>query len=279
MVIGIQGVSGSFHEVAAKKYFGSDILIEECLLFSSLCQKVADGTVDHCVMAIENTIAGSLLGNYGLIKQFDLKVVGEVFTRIDMNLLALPGTKLGDIHTIHSHPIAIAQCTEFLLALENRTIQEQKDTAGSAQMIANGKMQGHGAIASARCAELFGLELVERGVQTNKENFTRFLVLDKEANISNENDKASICIQLGHQIGSLASVLNIFNENRINLTNLQSVPLVGKPSQYYFHLDIEWDDYSNYQNAIRMVKTNAAEYTLLGEYKRSGFNKASAHAN
>jgi len=269
--VAIQGIVGSFHEDAAQRYFADEkIEIIECRTFRKVCQLVDSDTVDIAVMAIENAIAGSLLENYGLMRDFHLKIIGEIYLHIQMNLLVLPGVKKEDITEIHSHPIALKQCAEFIDAnFGEISLDDNFDTAGAAQNIAKNQLRHAACVGNERSAKIYGLEILQRGIETNSRNYTRFLILSKHNHHSEEANKASICFEVGHFYGSLARVLNIFAENQINLTKIQSVPIVGKPEEYSFHVDIEWEDINNYEKAIHKVLKNVSSLTILGEYIRS----------
>ncbi|MDR2813083.1 MAG: prephenate dehydratase [Prevotellaceae bacterium] len=267
--IAIQGVAGAFHEVAAQKYFGSDIAAVECDTFRELTRKLAAGEVDFAVMAIENTIAGTLLPNYSLIREFDLKVVGEVYLHIEMQLMALPGVPLAQVAYIHSHPIAIAQCREFLDTLPPAvTVIEKNDTAESAQLIVKNNLRNTAAIAGKLAAEMYGLHVIAKNIHTCKQNFTRFLALSGKPRQSDQNNKASICLEVTHCSGSLAKALGIWAKHGVNLTKIQSVPIIGKPYQYSFYIDLEWDDSAAYRRATDEVASYATSQYLLGEYRR-----------
>jgi prephenate dehydratase len=266
--VAIQGITASFHEAAANKFFGDEIEVIECLTFNNLCETLKTGRAEFAVMAIENTLAGSLLSNYSLIQDYHFKIVGEVFLRIHMNLLAFPGVKKHEINFVHSHPIAIRQCAEFLWSLPNVKIIEKEDTALCAKEIAEQKMTDVAAIASESAAQKFKLNILEKGIETNKKNFTRFLVLNKQDIHSENNNKASLSFQLQHRSGSLADALMIFKENEINLTKIQSVPVMGKPYEYSFHIDLEWENYSNYTKALNYLIKIVSNLTVFGEYKK-----------
>ncbi len=270
--IAIQGILGSFHDEAAKKYFGDDITIVECDTFRTLCDALKDEKADCAVMAIENTLAGSMLPNYALMREYHLKIIGEVFLHIQMNLLALPGVKLSDIEFVISHPIAIRQSAEYLQTLKNVKIVEQNDTAQSVKHIKDNNLTNTAAVAGVNAALLYGLEPLEKRIETHKRNYTRFLALTKRSNGGEGVNKASICFEVGHYAGALAKVLNIFAENGINLTKIQSVPIIGKPYEYTFHVDIEWDNYDAYEIAIHEVLKNVSSLSILGEYKKGDMN-------
>jgi len=269
--VAIQGVVGSFHEDAAQRYFaGEKIEIVECRTFRKVCQMVDEDNVDIAVMAIENAIAGSILENYGLIRDFHLKISGEIYLHIQMNLMALPGTKKEDIKEIHSHPIALKQCAEYIdNTFGTISLDDSFDTAGSAKNIAKNKLENIASIGNERTAKLYGLEIIDKGIETNKKNYTRFLILSKHSEANSEANKASICFEVGHFHGALATILNIFADNEINLTKIQSVPIIGKPDEYSFHVDIEWEDINKYEHAIHKVLKNVTNLTIMGEYVRS----------
>lgn len=270
--IAIQGVAGAFHEVAAQKYFGQNIVAVECDTFRKLALRLAAGEVDFAVMAIENTIAGTLLPNYSLINELDLNVVGEVYLHIEMQLMALPGVQLPQVTCIHSHPIAIAQCREFLDTLPPEvTVIEKNDTAESAQLIVKNQLANTAAIAGSLAAEMYGLNVIAKDVHTCKENFTRFLALSRQKCKSDLNNKASICLEVAHRSGSLAKVLGIWAKNGVNLTKIQSVPIIGKPYQYSFYIDLEWDDNAAYLRAMNEVDEFTTNLHLLGEYRRDSW--------
>jgi prephenate dehydratase len=268
--VAIQGIIGSFHEEAAQRYFaGEDIEIIECRTFRKVCQLVDSDEAGYAAMAIENAIAGSLLENYGLMRDFHLKIIGEIYIRIQMNLMVLPGVKKEDIKEIHSHPIALKQCAEYIDATFGEiSLDDNFDTAGAAKNIVKHQLRNVAAIGNVRSAEIYGLEILEKGIETNKRNYTRFLILSKQNGVTEGANKASICFEVGHFHGALARVLNIFAENKINLTKIQSVPIIGKPTEYSFHVDIEWEDIENYEHAIHKVLKNCSSLTILGEYVR-----------
>lgn len=269
--VAIQGIEGSFHDDAAQKYFANseEIEIIECRTFRKVCQLVDRDEVDIAVMAIENAIAGSLLENYGLMRDFHLKIIGEIYIHIQMNLMALPGVKKEDITEIHSHPIAIKQCAEYIDGTFGEiSLDDNFDTAGAAKNILKNKLTHVAAIGNERSARLYGLEILDKNIETNKRNYTRFLILSKQGAANTDANKASICFEVGHFYGALARVLNIFAENEINLTKIQSVPIIGKPQEYSFHVDIEWENIENYEQAIHKVLKSVSSLTILGEYVR-----------
>lgn len=271
--IAIQGIAGSFHEDAARKYFDEEIDVVECKTFTTVCDLIDQDKVDFAVMAIENSIAGSLLKNYQLIRDYHLRIIGEIYLHIQMNLLVNEGVKSTDIEHIHSHPIALQQCMEFIEHnFPNAQLHEKLDTAASSKLIADGKLKNAASIGNLRSAELYGLQAIETGIETNKKNYTRFLILSKHGNPTKGMDKASVCFEVGHFYGSLARVLDSFAKNQINLTKIQSVPILGKPNEYTFHVDVEWEKAENYDRAIHQVLKSASSLSILGEYKRGQLN-------
>jgi len=271
--IAIQGIAGSFHEDAALKYFDDKIEVVECKSFTSVCELIDADKVKFAVMAIENSIAGSLLKNYQLIRDYHLRIIGEIYIHIQMNLMVEPGVKKQDIIEIYSHPIAIQQCVEYIEKYyPNAKLHEGMDTAAAAKLISEEKPKNAAAIGNLRSAELYGLEVLETGIESNKKNYTRFLVLSKHGNSTEGTNKASICFEVGHFFGALARVLNTFAENEINLTKIQSVPIIGKPNEYTFHVDIEWEDPKKYDRAIHQVLKSVSSLSILGEYVRGELN-------
>jgi prephenate dehydratase len=267
--IAIQGIQGSYHEDAAKSYFNEKVEILECKSFTSVCRMVDTDQANYAVMAIENSIAGSLLANYGLISDYHLKIIGEIYLHIQMHLMAIAGVKKKDIQEIHSHPIALQQCAEYIEKYFSSVVLNEKlDTAGAAKRLAEEQWQHVAAIGNLRSAALYGLELLDKNIETHKKNYTRFLILSKHGNPKQASNKASISFEIGHFFGALAKVLNIFAENKINLTKIQSVPIIGRPNEYTFYMDIEWDKIENYENAILLALKNVSRLSVLGEYAR-----------
>lgn len=266
--IAIQGVHGCFHEQAARLFYGNEIEVCECLnfedLFTSLEQKKANGAI----MAIENTVAGGLLPNYSLLRKYGKGVKGEVFLRIQQNLMAMPGQRIEDITEVHSHYMAIAQTREFFKQYPHIRLVESEDTAKSAADIAAGGQMHVGAIASELAAELFGLEILQPSIETHKQNFTRFLILDDQIEVAKQDiDKSSICFTLPHKAGRLSQVLSIFAFYDLNLTKIQSLPIPGREWQYFFYVDLKFEDYDHYREAISAVKPLVEDITVMGEYK------------
>jgi prephenate dehydratase len=268
--IAVQGIAGSFHEDAAIRYFGEEVDIVECKSFTSVCELIDTDKVEYAVMAIENSIAGSLLKNYQLIRDFHLRIIGELYLHIQMNLMVAAGVKPEHIKDIYSHPIALQQCMEYIEKYyPDARLHEGMDTAAAAKKISEEKPSDAAAIGNLRSAKLYDLEILETGIETNKKNYTRFLILSKHGNPTEDSNKASICFEVGHFHGSLAKVLNIFSEHEINLNKIQSVPILGKPNEYTIHVDLEWEKIKNYDKAIHQVLKNVSSLAILGEYKRA----------
>lgn len=267
--IAIQGIAGSFHEDAAQRYFDEEIEVVECKSFTKVCELMDTDQVEIAVMAIENSIAGSLLNNYQLIRDYHLKIIGEIYVHIEMFLMANEHVTKADITDIFSHTMALKQCAEYLEKnFPDVRLHEFGDTAASAKFIAQDRPFGGAAIGNLRSAKMYGLQIVDSGIETNRKNYTRFLILSKHGNLSEGTNKASICFEVGHFYGSLAKVLNTFAENEINLSKIQSVPVIGKPNEYTFHVDIEWESLENYEKAIHQVLKSVSSLSILGEYVR-----------
>jgi len=269
--IAIQGIAGSFHEDAARKYFGDEeIEVVECRSFQQVCEFIDTDKVDIAVMAIENSIAGSLLQNYSLIRDYHLRIIGEIYVHIQMNLMVLPGVKRKDIKEIYSHPVSFMQCNEYLEKyFPKAERKELGDNAKVAKLISTEKIAYAAAISNLRSSELYGLQVIDKGIETNKKNYTRFLILSKHGNPTEMANKASICFEVGHFYGALATVLDILAKHKINLNKIQSIPIIGKPNEYTIHVDIEWDKPENYDKAIHQVLKSASSLSILGEYKRA----------
>lgn len=267
--IAIQGIATSFHEVAAISFFKDPIDTIECLSFHALCESLRNGESDYAVMAIENSIAGSILPNYFLLQSYHFSIIGELYLPIHMHLLALPGVKISDLRTIESHPMAIRQCAEFLQGLNGVEVRESDDTALSAKRVKEMKLKNTGAIANEFAAKKFGLQILEKRIETHKKNFTRFLVLARKGGDPVESNKASLSFEVANEVGSLADALMTFKTNSINLTKIQSIPIIGKPNEYSIHVDVEWRRRKNYDDAVRLVLRQVRNLNILGEYKKA----------
>jgi prephenate dehydratase len=266
--IAIQGIATSFHEIAALTYFNEPIETVECLSFHQLCESLSDGVSDYAVMAIENSIAGSILPNYFLLQSYHFTIVGEIYLPIHMHLLALPGVKISDIKCIESHPMAIRQCSEYIHTFKNIEVRESDDTALSARRVKELKLKDTAAIANEYAAKKYDLQILEKRIETHKKNFTRFLILTKRSNGKIESNKASLSFEVANEVGSLAEALMTFKNNNINLTKIQSIPIIGKPSEYSIHVDVEWKRRKSYEDAMHQVLRQVRNLNVLGEYKK-----------
>ncbi|MCW5909998.1 MAG: prephenate dehydratase [Cyclobacteriaceae bacterium] len=269
MKIAIQGIAASFHEIAAFTYFQEPIHTMECLSFHTLCESLKSGEADYAVMAIENSIAGSILPNYFLLQEYHFSIVGEIYLPIHMHLLAAPGVKLADIRTIESHPMAIRQCSDYLYKLNGVQLVESEDTALSARKVKEQKLKTTAAIANEFAAKRFGLQILEKRIETHKKNFTRFLILTRKIKTASDSNKASLYFEVANEVGSLAEALMTFKKNSINLSKIQSIPIIGKPSEYSIHIDVEWKKRKSYETAIGEVLRQVKNLNILGEYKKA----------
>jgi prephenate dehydratase len=267
--IAIQGITTSFHEVAAFTYFQEPVSTIECLSFHALCESLKNGEADYAVMAIENSIAGSILPNYFLLQEYHFSIIGEIYLPIHMHLLALPGVELKDIKNIESHPMAIRQCSDYLYKLKGIQIMESDDTALSARKVKEQKLRNTAAIANEYAAKKFGLNILEKRIETHKKNFTRFLILTRKTTGSIDSNKASLSFEVANEVGSLADALMTFKNNSINLTKIQSIPIIGKPSEYSIHVDVEWKRRKSYDTAIQQVLRQVRNLNILGEYRKA----------
>ncbi|MEO8796225.1 MAG: prephenate dehydratase [Daejeonella sp.] len=267
--IAIQGIRASFHEEAAFKFFGEDIETVECNSFKQTCEELKNKKADYVVMAIENSIAGSLLPNYTLLRDYNFPIVGEVYLPIQLHLLALPGVKFEDIKYVQSHPIAIRQCIDFFDEFPHLQVIESNDTAACAKLIREENLTDTVAIANQLAAKLYNLEIMERRIESNKKNYTRFLILAAKSNDELKINKASLCFQVGNDVGSLSKVLTILADQQINLTKIQSMPVLGKRNEYNFYLDVEWKEQPAYDSAIRKVLKHTINFTIMGEYQKN----------
>ena len=269
--IAIQGVKGCFHEQAARLFYEgqgcSSPEIVECAEFDDLYKSLSSGQAQAAVMAIENTVSGGLLPNFELLRKYDRKIKGEVFLRIQQNLMALPGQKIEDIKEVRTHYMAINQTREFFKDYPWIRLVESEDTAKSAADVAQNNLLGVGAVASELAADLYNLEVLAHSIETYKQNFTRFLILDDGLQVDKAQvNKASWCFTLDHKPGSLAHVLTILSFYDMNLTRVQSLPIPGQEWQYFFYVDIKFEDYLRYEQALSAVRPLMEDLNILGEY-------------
>ena len=269
--IAIQGVKGCFHEQAARLFYEEhghivpDIV--ECLTFDDLYRSMEGGEADAAIMAIENTVSGGLLPNFELLRKYDRKIKGEVFLRIQQNLMAMPGQTIQDLKEVRTHYMAINQTREFFKDYPWIRLVESEDTAKSAADVAAEGIMGVGAVASVLAADLYGLEILAESIETYKQNFTRFLILDDELEVDRKKiNKASMCFTLPHTPGSLAHVLTIMSFYGMNMTRIQSLPIPGQEWQSFFYVDIKFDDYVRYEQALAAVRPLMEDMNILGEY-------------
>ena len=269
--VSIQGYEGSFHQVAAQQFFGKDVEVITCATFREVIRVASNKKEsDGGVMAIENSIAGSILPNYNLLQKSPLRVVGEIYLQIEQHLMVNPGVTLEDIREVHSHPMALLQCIDYLEKHPAWKLVETEDTALSAKHLHQHRSKHTAAIASGLAAELFGLHILAPSIQTMKNNYTRFLILQREENamvVSNPN-KASVNFHTDHSRGSLARVLTRIADGGINLSKLQSFPIPGSEWEYSFHADMEFDDMDQFQQVIEAIKPITAELKIYGTYKK-----------
>lgn len=270
--VAIQGIAGSYHDIAARNYYeNEDIEIVDCNSFREVISAVKKDPSMTGLMAIENTIAGSLLQNHELIRESNLRIVGEYKLRISHSLVALPGESIHDIKEVNSHPIALMQCTEYLDTLPNVKLVEKEDTAMSARRISQNKLKGHAAICGKAAAEIYGMEILVEGIETNKRNFTRFLAIADRwvaEDILRRDDinKSSLVFSLPHTSGSLSKVLTILSFYDMNLSKIQSLPIVGREWEYLFYADLTFTDYTRYKQALDAIRPLTKDFNILGEY-------------
>lgn len=276
--VAIQGIKGCNHHIAAKRFFNNNnINVIDCETFEKLTSNVVNSNTTLGIMAIENTIAGSILPNYRLIRENNLVIVGEHKLRIKHALVALPGIELENIKEVNSHPMALMQCQNFLNALPNIKVVEADDTAASAKRIKDNNLSSNAAICPAGAAEIYGMNILADGIETNKRNFTRFLILANKdiaplvlenLNSTSQNiNKSSLVFTLHHLSGSLSKVLSVLSFYDMNLTMIQSLPIVGKEWEYQFYINLMFSSYKRYKQAIEAIRPLLNEFEILGEYK------------
>lgn len=269
--VSIQGYEGSFHQMAARQFFGKDVGVITCGTFREVVRVASSRKEsDGGVMAIENSIAGSILPNYNLLQKSNLRVVGEIYLQINQHLLVNPGVKLEDIREVHSHHMALLQCIDFLEKHPSWKLVETEDTALSAKHLQQHHSRHHAAIASKLAAELFGLDMLAPNIHTMQNNYTRFLILQREDDAQPvlEPDKASVNFHTDHSRGSLARVLTKIADGGINLSKLQSFPIPGSEWEYSFHADMEFEDIGQFERVIEAIEPLTAELKIYGVYKK-----------
>ncbi|SDL63258.1 prephenate dehydratase [Salinimicrobium catena] len=264
--VAIQGIAGSFHHQVAREYFGNEVQVEECMTFQSVIDSLRSGTSEKAVMAIENSIAGSILPNYALIDDNEISITGEHYIPIQMNLMAVPGQSIQEIKKVYSHPMALLQCKEFFRHHPHIKLIEDADTASVAKRISENGKKGVAAVASSAAAELFNLEIIERNIHTVKSNTTRFLILSATAK-EQQSDKASIKFVMESRQGSLVSALNILRDYELDMTKIQSVPVIEMPWKYAFFIDVIFTEPDNFKKAMQILELMTEQLKVLGAYK------------
>lgn len=269
--VAIQGIKGSNHHQVAKNYYGDDIDLVECMSFDLLVDKLLDKSADKGIMAIENSIAGSIIPNYNLIYHNGLHIIGEYYLNIHHHLMVLNGVVLQDIKEVHSHPMALLQCKEFFKGYPTIKLVEDVDTAETAKRIQEKKLDHIAAIAPEVAAELYGLDIVSENIQTIKNNATRFIIVKtKNKELPKEEiNKASVRFITDHKRGSLAAVLNVMSDCNLSLTKIQSLPVIETPWKYAFFVDVTFGLYEEFSKAKSLLNIMAEEFKVLGEYKNA----------
>ncbi|MBR9845421.1 MAG: prephenate dehydratase [Algicola sp.] len=269
--VAIQGVKGSFHHIVSQQYFDETIAVSEFLTFDEVVDSILKTKNDAAIMAIENSIAGSIIPNYALIDSYGLHIVGEHYLDIQHHLMALPGQSIEDIKEVYSHPMALLQCKAFFKQYPHIKLIEDRDTAEVAQRIQANQLTQVAAIASRLASDLFELQILAESIQTIKHNETRFFIVKtKNSEIPEEViNKASVKFELDHKRGSLATILNVLSDCKLNLTKIQSLPKIDTPWKYAFFVDVTFDTYNDYKKAKSIMEIMAQEFKVLGEYKNA----------
>ena len=267
--IAIQGIKGSFHHQVAEAFFDGKNPLDECMSFENLVQSLKENRSQKAVMALENSIAGSIIPNYALIDKNDLHIIGEYYLDIHMNLMVLKGQKIEDIQEVHSHPIALLQCAVFFKQYPHIKLVESGDTAETARRIQEQQLTGIGAVASPIAAAMYNLEILASGIHTIKSNKTRFVILKTHNKVLPKEviNKASIKFELDDTPGNLATILNVMNNCKLNLSKIQSMPIIEMPSQYSFFVDVVFEKYKHYEKAKKILELMTTHFKVLGEYK------------
>ena len=270
-LVAIQGIKGSFHHIASELYFGQGTQVIECMTFDETADHLVNKSTDVAVMAIENSIAGSILPNYAIIDYNNLVIHGEYYLDIQHHLMALNGQKIDDIKEVYSHPMALLQCKKFFRSYDHIKLIEDKDTAEVAKRISDHKLKGIAAISSELSSSLYGLEILKRSIQTIKHNETRFVIVKRHStDLKKEGvDKASLKFELSHKRGSLATVLNVLSDFKMSLTKIQSLPKIEMPWKYAFFVDVTFDAFEDYNKAKAIMTIMAEEFKVLGEYENA----------
>ena len=269
--VAIQGIKGSFHHEVAQLYFNANAEVLECMSFDGTVDSLLKGDTDYSIMALENSIAGSIIPNYALIDTHNLSIVGEHYLDIQHNLLAMHGQSIEEILEVHSHPMALLQCKLFFKDFPHIKLVEAKDTADVAKQIAERDLKGIAAIASKKAAKLYGLNELAESIQTIKHNETRFVIVKRENDEFDQKgiNKASLKFELDHKRGSLATILNVVSDCKLNLTKIQSLPKIETPWKYAFFVDVTFKTYKDFEKASSIIMLMAENFKVLGEYKNA----------
>lgn len=266
--IAIQGVKGSFHHRVAQEFFNEQVAVLECASFPILIDSLLNKESSDAVMAIENSIAGAILSNYALLDQYDVTIEGEFYLSIQHNLMALPGQSIQEITEVWSHPMAHLQCREFFRGYPHIKLVEDIDTADVARRIEKDQLVGIAAIASVAASKIYNLNIITPSIQTIKDNATRFFILNRNGKtVDPQSNKASLRFTTEHKRGSLATILNVLSDCKLNLTKIQSMPIIDSPWKYTFFIDVTFDRYEDYIKANEIMKIMATDFKVLGEYK------------
>ena len=269
--VAIQGIEGSFHHIVSQTYFEEPVVVQPYLSFGEVVESLISKTADVAIMALENSIAGSIIPNYAHIDDQDLHITGEYFLEIQHNLMALKGQSIQDINEVFSHPMALLQCKEFFKQYPHIKLIEDTDTAEVAKRISDHQLKGVAAIASLQAAQLFELNILAKSIQTIQHNETRFVIVERNS-IEQQTaliNKASVKFLLDHKRGSLAAMLNVMSDCNLNLTKIQSLPKIDTPWKYAFFVDITFENYADYEKGKAIMKIMAEEFKILGEYKNA----------
>ncbi len=269
--VAIQGVRGSFHHIVSQEFFNKPVDSIECMTFDRVVDALSNKECDAAIMALENSIAGSIIPNYALIDKYGLHIVGEHYLDIQHNLMALPNQSIEDIKEVYSHPMALLQCKEFFKKHPHIKLVEDKDTAEVAERISENQTKGIAAIASVTAAEIFELNILAHSIQTIKHNETRFVIVKRTNSEVPELEinKASIKFEANHKRGSLATILNVMSDCKLNLTKIQSLPIVETPWKYAFFVDVTFETYADFKKAKSVIDIMGEGFKVLGEYKNA----------
>lgn len=272
MKISIQGIRGAFHEAAARQYFSDDITIIENLTFEEVIRSVENKESQAGIMAIENTISGTIHSNLELIKESSLLIVGEINLRIVQNLVVNKGVLLSDLKQVESHYMAINQCRSFFENYPEIRLVASEDTALSMRCVSEKRLLSTGAIGSALAAAYYDLEIVGNSIETDKKNFTRFLIIGRQSLQNEYTNKSTIQFVLKSKKGELSNVLNSINNNNINLIKIESLPVIGKPWNYQFYIDVLYKSINDYNNMLKALKPYLESLSVLGNYSNNNKN-------